>query len=80
MFIFCMYIVNLHENFTNLKWKIDVHSTTFLIGHFYFAVFLILLKPISTKFSAFHTDVCLYRNPLKLASSLSRSVFQLYHY
>jgi len=57
-----------------------IHSTTFLIGHFYFAVISTSTQPISSKFSAFYTDVCLYRNPLKLASLLSRSVVQLFNY
>jgi len=57
-----------------------VHSTTFLIGHFYFAVISTSTQPISSKCSAFYTDICSYRNPLKLASLFSRSVLQVYHY
>jgi len=63
-------------------WPRNIHSTTFLIGHFYFAVISTSTQQISSKFSAFYTDihVCLYRNPLKLANLLSRRVVQLYHY
>jgi len=58
----------------------DVHSTIFLIGHFYFAVISTATQKNSSKFSAFYTDVCSYRNPLKSASLLSRSVVLLYNY
>jgi len=56
------------------------HLTSLLIGHFYFAVISTSTQPISSKYLAFYTDVCSYRNLLKLASLLSRSVMQLYHY
>ena len=68
----------------HIKWPIrkvvSVHSRTFLIGRFYFAVISTSTQPISSISSAFNTDVCLYRNLLKLASLLPRSVVQLYHY
>ena len=73
--LFCKSNIYMQVNIT--PWC-RIHSTTFLIGHFYFTVFS--TKPISSKFSVFHTDVCKYRNPLKFASLLSRSVVQLYHY
>jgi len=33
--------------------KVFIHSTTFLIGHFYFAVILTCTQPMSSKFLAF---------------------------
>jgi len=56
-----------------------VHSTTFLIGHF-FCCFTTSTQPISSKFLAFYTDIWSYRNPLKLANLFSRRVVPLYHY
>ena len=70
-------VIRYHQCIDIISKSFKLHSTTILIGHFYFAVISTSVQPMSSKFSAFYTDVCSYRNPVKLASLLSRSVVQL---